>query len=127
MYYFLFIVCEAMSNGYTCCTCPIVNFHLFPFKYLGMKLFSLILKLCLSGSLTSTSSSLNPMMLRAFLTIFQSLRSLMELTLGQLPCNATAHRETFFQINATYKLSLKHPFDFQLFSLDQWKTGCNHR
>lgn len=35
--------------------------------------------------LTSTSSSLKPITVRAFLTIFQSLRSLMELTLGQLP------------------------------------------
>lgn len=38
------------------------------------------------GLLTSTSSTLKPITLRAFLTTFQSLRSLMELTLGQLPC-----------------------------------------
>jgi len=38
---------------------------------------------------TSTSSSVKPMTLRAFLTIFQSLRSFMELTLGQLPWKHT--------------------------------------
>lgn len=43
--------------------------------------------------LTSTSSSLKPITVRAFLTTFQSLRSLMELTLGQLPYKTQKNKQ----------------------------------
>lgn len=73
----IFLVFRKYSNAVFCAQIQTKNF-LFLFPCVCVVIGHMIGR-------TSTSSSEKPMTLRAFLTTFQSLRSLMELTLGQLP------------------------------------------
>lgn len=63
----------------------------------------------LDSALTSTSSALKPITVKALRTTFQSLRSLMELTLGQLPCGKKKkHKKTSTTSSTFSELIIYH-------------------